>query len=358
MSDREALKQNFLTSHGFADAERHALPGDASTRRYERLACPDGRRFMLMDQPPNDALPCAPADTPDERCAKGYYALARLSGGRIDAFVAVAQYLRAQGLSAPEIIAADTANGLLISEDLGDSLFVSLIEKGEAAAPLYLAAIEVQAKLHETAPPDILAGGWPLLVYDGLALKTGADVFTEWYPQYDRSIALTAQPLTEWESLWAPRRQRAEAGASVFIHRDFHAENLIWLPEREGVARIGLIDFQDALRGHPAWDLLSLLQDARRDVSPALEAQCLDHYFALRPQVDRADFMRDYTALATLNAARILGVFSRLVTRDNKPKYEAFIPRMWGHLKRNLATKGMEDLRSWFLRNGFGDRLT
>jgi aminoglycoside/choline kinase family phosphotransferase len=357
MSDRETLKQSFLVTHGFGNTERHALPGDASTRRYERLVCPDGRRFMLMDQPPNDALACAPADTPDERYAKGYFALARLSGGRLEAFVAVAQYLRAQGLSAPEIIAADTANGLLISEDLGDSLFVSLIEKGESEAPLYLAAIEVQAKLHEAAPPDILAGGWPLLVYDDLALKTGADVFTEWYPQYDRSIALTAQALTEWEFLWTPRRQRAEAGASVFIHRDFHAENLIWLPEREGVARVGLIDFQDALRGHPAWDLLSLLQDARRDVSPALEDQCLDHYFALRPQVYRADFMRDYTALATLNAARILGVFSRLVTRDDKPKYEAFIPRMWGHLKRNLATAGMEDMRSWFVRNGFGEHL-
>ncbi|MFT4074854.1 MAG: phosphotransferase [Asticcacaulis sp.] len=357
MSDREALKQSFLTTHGFGDAERHPLPGDASTRRYERLIRTDGRRFMLMDQPPTGAVPCAPGDTVDERCTKGYFALARLSGGRLEAFVAVAQYLRGQGLSAPEIIAADTANGLLISEDLGDNLFVSLIEKGEAEAPLYLAAIEVQAKLHETSPPDILAGGWPLLVYDGLALKTGADVFTEWYPQYDRSISLNDQALTEWEGLWAPRRKRAEAGANVFIHRDFHAENLIWLPQRDGVARVGLIDFQDALRAHPSWDLLSLLQDARRDVSPALETLCLEHYFALRRHVDRADFMHDYNALATLNAARILGVFARLVTRDGKPKYEAFIPRMWGHLKRNLAAEGMADLRDWFMRNGFGDYL-
>ena len=358
MSDRETLRQQFLAEAGFADALRHPLPGDASTRRYERLIRPNGQSFMLMDQPPVAALPCGASDTPADRQAKGYFALARLSAGRIEAFVAVANYLRAEGLSAPEIIAVDAAQGLLISEDLGDNLFVSLIENGEPAAPLYLAAIEDLAKLHAVSPPDILDGGWPLLAYDGLALKTGADVFTEWYPQYDGSISLGEQALTDWEALWAPRRQSAEAGASVFIHRDFHAENLIWLPEREGVKRVGLIDFQDALRGHPAWDLLSLLQDARRDVPEALEAQGLAHYFVLRPELDQTEFMRDYTALATLNAARILGVFARLVTRDNKPKYETFMPRMWGYLKRNLVTQSMEDLRDWFLRNGFGDRLS
>jgi aminoglycoside/choline kinase family phosphotransferase len=356
MSDREVLRQSFLTKAGFTDAVRHPLPGDASTRRYERLICPDGRRFMMMDQPPVDARPCGPADTPEERRAKGYFALARLSGGRIEAFVAVAHYLRMQGLSAPEIVAVDAANGLLISEDLGDNLFVSLIDQGQDETPLYLAAIEAQARLHAAAPPAIL-DEWPLLAYDDLALQTGADVFTEWYPQYEGAVTLSDEARTDWETLWAPRRKRAEAGASVFIHRDFHAENLIWLPEREGVERVGLIDFQDALRGHPSWDLLSLLQDARRDVSPALEAQCLMHYFALRPQVDQVAFMRDYRALATLNAARILGVFARLVTRDGKPKYATFMPRMWGHLSRNLKMDDMADMRDWFVRNGFGDRL-
>ena len=358
MSDRESLIQQFLAEAGFADAVRHALPGDASTRRYERLIRADDQSFMLMDQPPVDARPCALSDTPQDRQAKGYFALARLSAGRIEAFVAVANYLRAQGLSAPEIIAFDAAHGLLISEDLGDNLLVSLIEKGEPEAPLYLAAIEVLAKLHSGSPPHILDGGWPLLAYDDLALKTGADVFTEWYPQHDGMTSLSDQALADWETLWAPRRQRAEAGATVFIHRDFHAENLIWLPEREGVKRVGLIDFQDALRGHPAWDLLSLLQDARRDVPEALESQGLAHYFALRPALDQAGFMRDYSALATLNAARILGVFARLVRRDNKPKYAAFIPRLWRYLHRNLQSDSLADMRDWFMRNGFGDRLS
>ncbi len=118
-----------------------------------------------------------------------------------------------------------------------------------------------------------------------------------------------------------------------------------------------MIDFQDALRAHPSWDLLSLLQDARRDVSPDLEKAALDHYFKLRPGVDVEAFMRDYTALATLNESRILGIFARLVIRDHKPRYEAFMPRMWRHLGRNLLAPGMEGLHDWFLRHGFGEKL-
>ncbi|MBW8882803.1 MAG: phosphotransferase, partial [Asticcacaulis sp.] len=213
------------------------------------------------------------------------------------------------------------------------------------------------ARLHELTPPDVLEGGWPLLSYDNLALRTGAGLFVEWYPRYAGRPDLSDTALDEWEALWLPLRQRAEAGATVFVHRDYHAENLLWLPDREGVARVGMIDFQDALRSHPSWDLLSLLQDARRDVSPELERAALDHYFSLRPSVDRTDFMLDYNALATLNEARILGIFARLVVHYKKPKYEIFIPRMWRHLSRNLKAPGMEGLNDWFHRYGFGDKL-
>jgi aminoglycoside/choline kinase family phosphotransferase len=130
-------------------------------------------------------------------------------------------------------------------------------------------------------------------------------------------------------------------------HRDFHAENLIWLPDRDGPARVGMIDFQDAVRAHPSWDLHSLLQDARRDVSPALEALALNHYFSLRPNVDREAFMRDYAALATLNEARILGIFARLIVRDGKDRYAAFMPRMWNHLTANLPAADPR-LGAWF----------
>ncbi len=363
MNDREAIKRRFLQDNGFADAERHPLPGDASTRRYERLVRPDGSSFMLMDQAPSlETLPCSPDQDYDARRASGYNAMARLAAGRIEAFAAAATYISGQGLSAPKIYAFDAANGLLVSEDLGDGLFARLIEQGQDELPLYLSAIDALAHLHEQAPPDVLASpytdkGWPLLVYDNLALKTGADLFVEWYPKFDPSHPLNDTAKAEWEALWAPLRKRAEAGATVFVHRDYHAENLLWLPSREGPARVGMIDFQDALRAHPSWDLLSLLHDARRDVSKALEDAALDHYFSLRPGVDRDAFMRDYTALAVLNESRILGIFSRLVTRDHKPRYEAFMPRMWRHIADSLAMPGMEGLRDWFLRYDFNDKL-
>ena len=251
MTDREAIKLNFLQQNGFAEFERHPLPGDASTRRYERLTG-NGKSLMLMDQPlVTDGQPIHANDSLVERQAAGYMAMARLSGGRIDAFVGVSDYLRGQGLSAPEILAIDTDNGLLVSEDLGQGLFADLIAKGQDAAPLYMAAIEGLIQLHALTPPDVLSTGWPLMVYDDLALKTGADLFIEWWPQYDPAHPVSKVAAAEWENLWAPLRKRAEGGASVFTHRDFHAENLLWLPEREGVARVGLIDFQDALRAHP-----------------------------------------------------------------------------------------------------------
>ncbi|MDI7775891.1 phosphotransferase [Asticcacaulis sp. EMRT-3] len=362
MNDREEIKARFLLSAGFADALRQPLPGDASTRRYERLTRPDGLTFMLMDQPPAlETQPCRLHETPAERKASGYNAMARLAAGRMEAFVAASNFLRHHGLSAPQIYEVDAANGLLISEDLGDDLFARLIASGQDEAPLYLSAIEAQARLHEQTPPEILSPdgeyGWPLLSYDDLALKTGADLFVEWYPKFAHTPPLPPEALAEWEALWAPLRQRAEQGASVFAHRDYHAENLLWLPDREGAARVGMIDFQDCLRAHPSWDLHSLLQDARRDVAPELEAAALNHYFALRPQLDREAFMADYTALATLNEARILGIFARLIVRDHKPRYADFMPRMWRHLSRNLRQPGMEGLLGWFERHDFREHI-
>lgn len=356
--NRADLISDFLTSNGFATATRHPLPGDASTRRYERLVMPDGKSLMLMDQVAAlESPPCNISMTESERLEAGWNATARLAAGRIDAFVAADTHLRSLGLSAPEIMVYDAPNGLLISEDLGDDLFARLLEKGQDEAPLYMAAIEAQARIHDAPAPETLSNNWPLLTYDALALKGGADLFIEWYPKYETSKPLSSAAIEEWDAIWKPLCKRAEGGASVFIHRDYHAENLLWLEGRTGVARVGMIDFQDALKAHPSWDLHSLLQDARRDVSPELEAMALDHYFSLRPHIDRSAFMADYTALAALNEARILGIFARLIVRDNKPKYAQFMPRMWKNLARNLNTPDLKALRVWFLSNGFGDLL-
>ncbi|WEK41293.1 MAG: phosphotransferase [Candidatus Brevundimonas colombiensis] len=354
--DRETLRLDVLKAAGLSEAVRAPLPGDASTRRYERLTPATGPTLMLMDQAPAaESPPCDPSWTPDQRRAAGWNAVARLSAGRIEAFAAVAAHLKSLGLSAPEIPALDAPNGLAVLEDFGDALFARVIEKGADETPLYLAAIEALAVLHAAGdPPETLhgpGGDWPLLTYDETALQGGADLFVDWLPKLDERVRFDAAAIADWRAAWAPLVASGAAGASVMAHRDYHAENLIWLPERDGAARVGMIDFQDAVRAHPSWDLHSLLQDARRDVSPALEAEALDRYFALRPGVDRAGFMADYAGLAALNQARIIGIFARLIARDGKPRYRQFLPRMWRHLNANLDQPSLAPVARWFDRH-------
>jgi aminoglycoside/choline kinase family phosphotransferase len=331
------------------------MGGDASTRAYERLHLQDGSTRVFMDQPPALETAVAPPDaTPDERRAMGYNALTRLAGGRVDAFAAVAGYLRARGLSSPEVFDFDAVQGFAVLEDLGDGLFARLIEAGQDPWPLYEAATDLQIALHaEPAPQRLEAPGatWSLSTYDDLALRTYTEMFLDWWPRYAGLPPLPPEAAAAWEALAAPIRARGEAGATVFAHRDFHAENLLWLPERQGLARVGLLDFQDAVRAHPAWDLLHLLQDARRDVAPDLEAAMLERYLAARPAVDRAAFLADYRGLAALNAARILGpIFARQVVAFGKRRYIVFMPRTWGYLERNLEHPDLAGLRGWFDR--------
>jgi len=353
--EREAAKTRFLTDCGLATARREPLAGDASTRRYERLHPAGGAPLILMDQPPVLETPiCPPHATDAERLALGYNAAARLAAGSVAAFVTTADYLTGHGLSAPRIVAFDVANGFAVLEDLGDGLFATLIAGGEPETPLYEAAVDVQVRLHEDAPPAILTAEgltWPLLTYDTLALKVATDTFLEWWPKFAGIAAFGADAIAEWDGVWEPVWVRGEAGASVFCHRDYHAQNLLWLPERQGPARVGLLDFQDALKAHPAWDLLHLLQDARRDISPSLEAAMLDRYLAARPQTDRERFLADYRALAVSNAARILGrVFARQVLLG-RTQYKAFMPRTWRYLERNLTDPALSGLAAWFDRH-------
>ena len=351
-SDRDALKADFLAANGFGAARREKLPGDASTRLYERLHLPGGGRRIFMDQPPSlETQPCPPLATPDERRALGYNACARLAAGRVDAFVACAAFLRSQGLSAPQITVADPAQGLAVLEDLGDDLYASLIAAGDDETPLYDAAVDTLVQLHATRPPEVLQGDgstWPLLSYDSLVLQTGGLLFLEWWPKYAGTAPFSAEAAEAWEAFWAPIRARGEAGASVFCHRDYHAENLLWLPDRPAAARVGLLDFQDALRAHPAWDFSMLLHDGRRDVSAEREAASLARYLAARPELDRDAFLADYHALGALNVIRILFIFARQVVGFGRPKYRALTPRMWGYLERCMvASSELDPLRAW-----------
>lgn len=354
-SERDALKSDFLAAHGFGTAVREPMGGDASTRLYERLRLADGTSLIFMDQPPAKETPvCPPGATDAERMAMGYNAASRLAAGSVAAFVAVAAYLRSLGLSAPGILAHDISGGLAVLEDLGDGLFATLIAAGQDERPMYEAAVDVQAALQARAPPDVLiadGASWPLLTYDTLALKVGTDTFLEFWPKFAGLPAFAPEIVAEWDGLWAPVWVRGEAGASVFTHRDFHAQNLLWLPERTGAARVGLLDFQDALRAHPAWDLTHLLQDARRDVSPELETAMLDRFLAARPGLDRDGFLADYRVLAASNAARILGrVFARQALLGRE-QYRAYMPRTWRYLERNLDDPALFRLKAWFDRH-------
>lgn len=355
MSDREQQRIDFLRAAGLGEAVRAPLPGDASTRRYERLTTAAGSTLMLMDQPPAaESRPCDPSWTPEQRRAAGWNAVARLSAGRIEAFAAVAEHMRHAGLSTPEIIAVDPAAGLAVIEDLGDDLFARVIEGGEPQAPLYLAAVDALARLHLNGllPTTMQgpAGEWPLLTYDATALQGGADLFVEWMPKLRPDLDFGPAALDEWRAAWAPVAAMGEQKAWVVAHRDYHAENLIWLPQRTDHRRVGLIDFQDAVLAHPVWDLHSLLQDARRDVPSELETIAFDHYCEVM-MVDREAYRRDYVALAALNEARILGVFARLIARDGKPRYRQFMPRVWAHLNANLGQPGLEAVAAWFERH-------
>lgn len=354
MSDREQHRRDFLAAAGLGEAARMPLAGDASTRRYERLTTAGDDSLILMDQAPSDESAVAGPDADEAtRAALGYNAEARLAGGSVAAFVALAGWLKAQGLSAPEVIAHDAPAGLAVIEDLGDDLFAA---HRTGLDEIYGAAVDALAHLHALSPPDVVeAGGerWPLHLYDAQAYHAGLDPFLEWWPRFAGSPAPDDAAAAEWAALWAPVIARGVAERPVFVHRDYHAENLLWLPQRSGLARVGMLDFQDAVAGHPAWDLLHLLQDARRDVAPELESAMLDRYLAARGGGgDREAFLNDYRALAALNAARILGrVFARQEVLFRRDRYTAFMPRTWRHLERDLDAAGLTGLSAWFDRH-------
>jgi N-acetylmuramate 1-kinase len=357
LSGRPEALEAFLQGAGLAGARREPMAGDASTRAYWRLHPPSGAApVVLMDAPPAAESAVAPADaSPAERIALGYNAVTRLAGGRVDGWAAVAAFLAGRGLSAPRVLALDAPQGFAVIEDLGADLLRDQLDAGADPELVYGQAVDLLVELQAEPPPPSLpvpgGGAWPLPAYDALALKMGVDLWLQWWPAFTGMTPPPPEALAEWVELWEPVLERGEAGATVFTHRDYHAENLLWLADRAGAARVGLLDFQDAVRGHPAWDLVSLLQDARREVAPELEAVMLHRYLRARPELDADAFRADYSAFGALNALRILGpVFARQIAAFGREKYRAFLPRMWGYLRRDLQHPAMAAHRAWFDR--------
>lgn len=340
--------QEFLDGAGWGAAARTPLNADASTRRYERLRRKT-ETAMLMDAPPLESVPCPPGADDEERLKLGWNAVARLAASRVEAFAAVAEYLSGLGLSAPRVIDHDISRGLALLEDLGDDLFAEVILKGGDEIGLYAAAGDVLAAVHRAPPPFALpyrGGEWPILSYDHLALSANLDLFVEWMPQRDHAIRINEQTRLRWERVRENLLGKAEDFPRALILRDTHAENLIWLPQREGHARVGLLDFQDAVLGWGEWDMSMLLHDARRDVSAeAREA-------AVRAYLDgtgstRAAFDERLAVLGAMNVMRIMGIFARLVTRDKKPRYDQFQPRLRGLLNETLSHPSMAEARDF-----------
>jgi aminoglycoside/choline kinase family phosphotransferase len=352
MSDRAETMRAFLKSAGWSDPTVTPLAGDASTRRYFRVARA-GRKAMLMDQPQNAETPVAhPNATPDERRALGYNAVARLAAGDVGRFVAVANYLRAQDLTAPEIYAADPAAGFALIEDLGDDLFADVLENGGNEHELYTAAADVLTKLHEQDAPALLAPGLPLFGYDETAHLAEIDLMTEWFMPLALGRAATDDEVREHRALWKAALDATRVHAPVLVHRDYHAQNLLWLPNNTSNARVGILDFQDAVAGSRAQDLMHLVEDARRDVSPDVTKATIWHYLdtmrARGAALDEEEFRAEMAIIAAQRNARIVGVFARLYKRDGKPRYLDYLPRVWGHLNGDLKHPALAPLKAWY----------
>ncbi len=352
-AERTGAMDAFLKRSGWEAAVRTPMPGDASTRRYIRLDR-GGRMAMLMDQPQGAEAPVAPAGaSAEERRALGYNAVARLAGADVGRFVAAANYMRAQGLSAPEIYAADLEGGFLVIEDLGDALYADVVAKGNERE-LYAAAADVLATLHAKGAPSVLPPDKPLHVYDETAMLAETDLLPEWFIPVALGRAATSQEISEHRARWRAVLHEALKPPPVFVHRDYHAQNLIWLPSRSGLARVGLIDFQDAVAGSKAYDLISLVEDARRDVPRDIAESTTAHYLrAMRAQgipLDEGAYRSQMAVMAAQRNAKIAGIFARLFKRDAKPRYLGYLPRVWGYLNRDLEDPALRDLKAWYDR--------
>ena len=343
--ERLAAIRHFLAAEGLADAARSHVQGDASSRSYERLARED-RKLILMNAPRRP-------DGPAVRGGLPYSAIAHLAED-VKPFVAMARALRERGLSAPQVHAADLNEGLLLLEDLGTEGVVA----GDPPAPIeerYAAAVDVLVELHRQPALGTLpvAPGVDhrLPPYDLDAFLIEAELLIDWYLP-SRGTSVSGNARSEFDGLWREALGRAYDFPPTWVLRDYHSPNLLWLPEREGIARIGLLDFQDAVMGPAPYDLVSLLQDARVDVPDPLEIALLGRYVKARlgadPDFATTGFVQLYVTLGAQRATKILGIFARLDRRDGKPQYLRHIPRIWRYLRRALIHPAMTDLKAWY----------
>lgn len=304
----------FLSTTRWKNAKHHPLAGDASARKYVRLTS-GSESAIVMD---------AGIDAADE----------------INRFKTIAEYLHSLGLSAPEILATDATRYMLL-EDLGDAVFSSVIAANPALeAKLYLRAADALAQMHRSSTPDTIKRFGPT------EMTTAVEILFDWYPRFSGQTVSDPQKWNFLNILNGALSQHLTS-APVFIHRDYHAENLIWLPERDAYRAVGLLDFQDAVSGDPAYDLASLLYDARRDVPPEIREQTIDHFTA-ETSSDPIAFRTAFALCAAQRNLRILGIFTRLSVLSGKRSYADLMPRVWRDLNDALQHLDLSEIRSLF----------
>jgi aminoglycoside/choline kinase family phosphotransferase len=340
--------RKFLEDAGLLDAARERMPGDASTRSYARLIHDDGTS-ILMNSPRRP-------DGPAIYDGKSYSAAVHLAED-VKPFVAIDNGLRAHGFSAPAIRHADLNSGFLITEDFGTAGVV----EGDPPRPIvacYEAATDMLAELHrkplpETAPLEP-QGSYQIPVYNIDAWLVEIGLMLEWYLP-DRGAEVSQQRRDEFVTMWRTLLEKPAAAPRTWVMRDFHSPNIIWLGDRTGILRVGIIDFQDAVLGPAAYDLVSLLQDARLDVPEQLELTLLTRYIKARRaadgQFDPASFAELYAIMSAQRNTRLLGTFARLNRRDGKPQYLRHQPRIWTYLNRSLAHPALAAFREWYAAN-------
>jgi aminoglycoside/choline kinase family phosphotransferase len=321
VSARAERIRSFLADAGWAGVPRRPLAGDASFRRYDRLEAP-GRRAVLMDAPPphEDVRP----------------------------FLRIARLLKQLDLSAPEILAEDIEAGLLLLEDFGDRTYTRLLADGGDEATLYRLAVDVLISLHHRFVPALGVG---IPAYDDTRLLAEAALLVDWYLPAVSGTPTPPDLREEYLATWRAMLPLAGAVAPTLVLRDYHVDNLMLLEGRRGLAACGLLDFQDAVIGSPAYDLVSLLEDARRDVSVALASALSEHYLAGFSGVDRAAFATAAAVLAAQRNCKILGIFTRLCVRDRKPQYLAHTPRLWRLVERDVSHPALAPVRRWLDRH-------
>lgn len=345
----ERLKalSDFLDRTPYAATEARYLLGDASTRSYARLPLSE-RPAILMNAPRQP-------DGPPIRDGKPYSALVHLAED-ITPFVAIAEALKAAGLSVPEIYDFDLDQGFIVLEDLGEAVYGGEVRRGRSLAELWGPAVDVLVALAGSEPPALLpvAGHAPYSLprYDAEAMLIEASLLIDWFWPALHGSPAPPEAVKAFEALWRPLLAEAAEADLGWVIRDYHSPNLMWLPEREGVRRVGILDFQDALKGPLAYDLVSLLQDARLDVPEPLERELLARYCSARgagnKPFSRDQFVSLYALLGAQRNSKILGIFARLAKRDGKRGYLAHIPRVARYLARDLAHPSLAALRRFY----------